>query len=415
MSQAPVVSRAGAVRARGYWLLVAAYFLVQLGRNSPAAVKADLELAFGLSRLQYSQLSAAFFYAYACIQLPGGLAIDTLGPRKTAFGGLAVMGLGTLLHGLSGGYPLLLLSRVLMGLGAGVIFLAVLKYQSAWFSPREFGTVTGVTTCAANVGGMLSQAPLIALSALLTWRGAFYLLGLAAAALALTIRLWVQDAPEGAAAGAASPAPSGRSVLQGLQTVLRNRLIFLPMAANLIAQGVFVTAATWGISYLTEVYGIPASRAGIVTSFLPLTAALATLGAGRLSDRLRSRRAVGTLFSALLCGILALPALLSPLPFSVAAVSLILTGTAAFYSVNFGVAKDLNPPELSGTAAAAVNLGTFAGAAVFPVFFGAILDARQAAGSAAAYRSGWQFLLLSCLALLCLSLRMPQERRSSGS
>ena len=192
----------------GYALLVAAYFLVQIYRGSPAAVKSFLEAELGLSSLQYSQLSAAFFYAYAAMQLPAGILLDLWGPGRVARGGLAVLAAAGLLHALSPGYPLLFLSRLLMGLGAGVLFLALLKFQGSHFSDSAFSAATGLSTCQGNLGGTVAQAPFLALAALLSWRGAFLTLSAVTALLALTAALTLRPS---AAAPKPSPAPRAAS------------------------------------------------------------------------------------------------------------------------------------------------------------------------------------------------------------
>ncbi len=457
----------------GYALLVAAYFLVQIYRGSPAAVKSFLEAELGLSSLQYSQLSAAFFYAYAAMQLPAGILLDLWGPGRVARGGLAVLAAAGLLHALSPGYPLLFLSRLLMGLGAGVLFLALLKFQGSHFSDSAFSAATGLSTCLGNLGGTVAQAPFLALAALLSWRGAFLTLSAATALLALatalTLRPSAPPAKPSPAAPAAIPSPSNPSpeapsctapsaapavssaapsamqaaaphaaaslpperspershdggaprlsgtslpgssafsvpsVLRGLGQVLLTPGIYLPLTVNLIAQGIFVSGTTWGLSYLTEVYGLAPLRAGTITGLLPLAAAASTLLAGQLAGRFPPRR-VGLGFCLLLCLTLAVPALWPSAPLPAAASAVVLLGASTFYSIHFGVARKLCPPELSGAATGFVNMGTFLGAAVFPVLFGLPLENTA---PAIGYQTGFRFLLLTALAMTALECLLP--------
>lgn len=460
----------------GYALLVAAYFLVQIYRGSPAAVKSFLEAELGLSSLQYSQLSAAFFYAYAAMQLPAGILLDLWGPGRVARGGLAVLAAAGLLHALSPGYPLLFLSRLLMGLGAGVLFLALLKFQGSHFSDSAFSAATGLSTCLGNLGGTVAQAPFLALAALLSWRGAFLTLSAVTALLALATALTLRpsappaklspaapaaisspsnpspEAPPSCTAPSAAPAvssaapsamqaaaphaaaslpperspershnggdsqsnsapPSGSStsvssVLRGLRQVLRTPGIYLPLTVNLIAQGIFVSGTTWGLSYLTEVYGLAPLRAGTITGLLPLVAAASTLLAGQLAGRFPPRR-VGLGFCLLLCLTLAVPALWPSAPLPAAGAAVVLLGASAFYSIHFGVARKLCPPELSGAATGFVNMGTFLGAAVFPVLFGLPLENTA---PAIGYQTGFRFLLLTALAMTALECLLPAPK-----
>lgn len=205
-----------------------------------------------------------------------------------------------------------------------------------------------------------------------------------------------------------SAPPSGSStsvssVLRGLRQVLRTPGIYLPLTVNLIAQGIFVSGTTWGLSYLTEVYGLAPLRAGTITGLLPLVAAASTLLAGQLAGRFPPRR-VGLGFCLLLCLTLAVPALWPSAPLPAAGAAVVLLGASAFYSIHFGVARKLCPPELSGVATGFVNMGTFLGAAVFPVLFGLPLEN---AAPAIGYQAGFRFLLLTALAMTALECLLP--------
>ena len=390
----------------GYALLVVAYFLVQIFRGSPAAVKSCLEAELALTSLQYSHLSAAFFYSYAAMQLPAGILLDLRGPGKVARGGLAVLAAGGLLHALSPGYGLLLLSRLLMGLGAGVLFLALLKFQGSHFSDAVFSAATGLSTCLGNLGGAVAQAPFLALAALLSWRGAFLSLSAVTALLALAVALIIRDVPAPAVPAASSAAP----VFRGLGQVLTTPKIYLPLTVNLIAQGIFVSGTTWGLAYLTDVYGLVPLRAGGIAGLLPLAAAASTLLAGQLAGRFPPRR-VGMGFCLLLCLALAVPAFWrgGQPPLVAASAAVVLCGSSAFYSIHFSVARNLCPPELSGVATGLVNMGTFLGAAVFPVLFGLALEG--AASPAAGYQAGFRFLLLSCFGMTFLECLLPGSQQ----
>ena len=396
----------------GYALLVAAYFLVQIYRGSPAAVKSFLEAELGLSSLQYSQLSAAFFYAYAAMQLPAGILLDLWGPGRVARGGLAVLAAAGLLHALSPGYPLLFLSRLLMGLGAGVLFLALLKFQSNHFSDSAFSTATGISTCLGNLGGVVAQAPFLALANLLCWRGAFLFLSAVTALLALLSIPIIQDAP----------APETPPVMQSSTTqptlrsfglIFRTSAFYLPLVINLIAQGIFVSGTAWSLAYLTDVYGLSSLKSGSIAGLLPLVAAVSTLSAGRLSYRFSPRK-VGLGFCLLLCLVLTILTFWPNVPLVIAGISVVLLGSSAFYSIHFGIVRKLCPQELSGVATGFVNMGTFLGAAVFPVIFGLMLEDTTISLSSA-YQASFRFLFLACLIMTCLEFILPATEPSSST
>ncbi|NMC56604.1 MAG: MFS transporter, partial [Eubacteriaceae bacterium] len=134
-------------------LLILAYFFVFFHRLSPAVVKINLQEAFGMTAMQYANLNSAYFYPYALMQIPVGILADTLGARKTSVIGCILMALGSIFFGLSPSFNLIIAARILVGLGASVIFLSILKIQASWFEEKEFGTLTGMTTFIGNLGG----------------------------------------------------------------------------------------------------------------------------------------------------------------------------------------------------------------------------------------------------------------------
>jgi MFS family permease len=84
------------------------------------------------------------------------------------FPGLALIGLGLLLFAqapVSGGYALHVLpSMVLLGLGAGTSFPALMTIAMSGVKPTEAGLASGLVNTAAQVGGALGLAVLATLS-----------------------------------------------------------------------------------------------------------------------------------------------------------------------------------------------------------------------------------------------------------
>src|SRR3954467_10012892 len=68
----------------------------QASRTLMAIIGPVLAVEFSLSASELGLLAACMFAAYAAAQLPGGLALDLLGPRRvqTAFALVAAAGFG---------------------------------------------------------------------------------------------------------------------------------------------------------------------------------------------------------------------------------------------------------------------------------------------------------------------------------
>src|SRR5260370_7248412 len=85
------------------WGIPALGFLIAfLHRAAPGVIAKDLMQAFGMTGAAVGLLSAMYFYSYAGFMVPGGLLIDSVGPRWVIAGGGLVMRLGPLAMALPG-------------------------------------------------------------------------------------------------------------------------------------------------------------------------------------------------------------------------------------------------------------------------------------------------------------------------
>ncbi|MCL2886283.1 MAG: MFS transporter, partial [Betaproteobacteria bacterium] len=59
-----------------------AYVLSFFQRFAPAGIAPDLAAAFATSAASLGALAATYFYVYTVMQVPTGILVDTLGPRR---------------------------------------------------------------------------------------------------------------------------------------------------------------------------------------------------------------------------------------------------------------------------------------------------------------------------------------------
>lgn len=394
-----------------FGVLLLTYFFVFFHRLSPAVVKINLEQAFGMTAMQYSNLTAVYFYPYAIMQIPSGILADTLGARKTGVIGCLTMAVGSILFGLAPGFSMLMFGRMLVGLGASVIFLSILKIQSVWFSESEFGTLTGMTTFAGNLGGAVAQGPLAFMVGLLTWRMSFIAIGIFSVILALAILILVRNKPEdkGYAPIVVHRVQSQEEhvgIWSTLKEIVTCKYMWPIIAINFLAMGVSFTITAWALPFLTDVYGLSVGKAGSITFFYPLGAAVGCIVTGTLTDKIKRRKLPAILMSIGVIICLALIAFVNngKPPLSVFAVCLILISIFLTYSVLFySISKDINHPRFSGMATSVPNVAVFAGAAVVPLVFGGIITKYQPLlGHQGAYQK--MFLGFLAVAVVCTIL-----------
>ena len=115
---------------RSAWMLAVvagAYVLSFFHRFAPAGIAQDLAVSFQTTAASLGVLAATYFYVYTVMQVPTGILVDTLGPRRILLLGAIVACAGSILFGLAPSMQVALVGRTLVGLGVSVTFIAMLK------------------------------------------------------------------------------------------------------------------------------------------------------------------------------------------------------------------------------------------------------------------------------------------------
>jgi predicted MFS family arabinose efflux permease len=356
-------------------VVVAAYVLSFFQRFAPAGIAQDLAAAFQTSAASLGALAATYFYVYTVMQVPTGILVDTLGPRRILLLGGLVAGGGSLLFGMADSLDGALVGRTLVGLGVSVVFIAMLKIIAVWFEERRFATVVGMSMLVGNFGSVLAGAPLSWLAQTAGWRGVFVGVGFVSLALGGLCWLLVRDRVT-AGEGAHPHAVDRTVVLSGLLSVVKNPYTWPAAAVNFgIAGSFFAFAGLWATPYLTQVHGMTRAVASSHLSLYFAGFALGCLFIGGLSDRLGRRKRV-VLIAAHVYGLIWLVWLTGmTMPVAVSYVLFAAMGLAtAAFTFTWACAKEVNPPQLSGMSTSVTNMGGFLGGALLQPLVGWVMD-----------------------------------------
>jgi predicted MFS family arabinose efflux permease len=377
-----------AARRVVFGLALASFILSFVHRTAPAAIAGELTSAFSISSAVLGTLAATYFYVYTLLQIPVGVLADTLGPRKILSWGAAIAAAGSLLFALAPVWELAAIGRTLVGIGVSVAFIAILKVSAVWFRPQRFATLAGLTMFVGNLGAVAAGSPLAWVVTWTSWRSVFVALAVFSALLALATWLRVRDRPEDLGYPAVNPVPAGSADvpwLRALGRVLANPATWPPFFVNLGVGGSFLAfAGLWAVPFLVDTRGMSRVLAAQHASLLLLGVAVGSLAIGRLSDRLGSRRGVMRAF-VLLYSLSWSPWLLGAQWPHWATLSwfglmgLLIPG----FTLSWTLAKEANPPQVSGIATSVVNTGIFLGAGILQPLVGWVLDQARASGSAA--------------------------------
>jgi sugar phosphate permease len=377
------LARLRRLRWLSFALVSGAYVLSFFHRIAPNAIAGELRATFHASGAELGALAATYFSVYTVMQVPTGLLVDALGPRRiVALGGVAA-GVGSILFGRAESLAGASLGRALVGLGVSVTFVSLLKLVTSWFREAEFGTISGFVMLIGNLGALASATPLAWAVGVTSWRNVFVAVGLSSLAGAALTWLLVRDRPADAGLpsireleGRAEHAPHGGRWWDGLAVVLRNKATWPGFFVNLGLAGAYLSfAGLWAGPYLMTVHGMTSTRASAHTFVMLVAFALSSLAVGRISDRIRRRRApalaLGLVHAACWVPLVA-GAPLAPLASFV--LFAVMGGSAPAFTLSWASVKEVNPPALAGTAMAVVNTGVFLGPTIYQPLVGYVLD-----------------------------------------
>jgi ACS family D-galactonate transporter-like MFS transporter len=302
--------RASSGRWTIVWLLFAASLINYLDRSSISLALPLISKDLGLGPESKGVLLSAFFWSYALMQIPVGWATDRVNLRWLYFAAFVLWSLGQGLTGFAGSLTVLIIFRMLLGVGESIYLPGGTKIVSMLFRPEERGLPCGMFDFGTRMGLVLGGLIIPWLLIRLDWRTSFRLLGFAGL-------LWVIPwlwATKGRLDQRPRVALKTRSRSQEIRWLLTNRNLIGICLGFFCFDYYWYLFVTWLPDYLVTVRHFTILRAGFFSS-LPyfVFGASEPLG-GWIADRLtahgwdQTRTRKGIVTVAFLTGLLLIPA-----------------------------------------------------------------------------------------------------------
>jgi len=124
-------------------LLAAALFINYVDRGALPIAATLVQDELGLSPRQLGLLFSAFFWSYALLQIPVGWLAERFGAQRVLAVGLALWASATMLVGFAHSFTVLLLLRLLLGVGESAGFPCVSKLLATVVPVAGLGTANG--------------------------------------------------------------------------------------------------------------------------------------------------------------------------------------------------------------------------------------------------------------------------------
>lgn len=234
-----------------------AYFLSALIRAITATLAPTLVQEFSLQSRDLGLLAGGYFLGFALTQLPLGLWLDRMGPKRVELSFLTVAVVGCIAFALAQNFWSLLAARVLCGVGLSACLMAPLTGYRRWYAPEQQMRSNSWMLMVGSFGMVASTLPVQWLMPFVGWRGIFALLGALVVLAMLTIAWqsprWQTDA---------EAAENRAGVLNSYREVWRNPYFKKMAPLGFFSYGGMVAMQTlWAGPWMVKVGGYSAQEA----------------------------------------------------------------------------------------------------------------------------------------------------------
>lgn len=360
-----------------------AYIVAVLQRTSLGVAGVEATDRFHVSAAVLSSLAVIQLVVYAALQIPVGIILDRVGPRRLIATGAALMLVGQVTLAIAPSIGIAIAGRVLLGSGDAMTFISVLRLLPNWFSGRRLPIVSQWVGTLGQVGQILSAIPLTLLLGAAHWTPTYLILSSASGIALIGVLIFVRNGTSPITSSVPTQGGAPVSPLRHLRDSLARPGTRLGFWSHFVTQSSgTVFALLWGFPFLSVALGYGPSSASLLLTLMVLTAMVAGPVLGLLVARFPLRRSTIVLgiVSAMAVAwtiVLAWPG--PPPVWSVILLLVVIAIGGPGSLIGFDFARTFNPLRSLGSANGIVNVGGFTASFVMMFAIGLVLDAYDTA------------------------------------
>jgi MFS family permease len=313
------------------------YFSFQTGYS---IVNSSVQKDVGLSIAQVGVIAAVYTWVFALCQFLSGAMLDRMGARRILLPSILLVTIGIFVFANAKNFEMLLLSQIVIAVGACSGFVGAGYVGGRWFGMARFSFMFGLVQFSASLFSAFGQN----------------LLSLALSSFLVVATRYLRDPnPIAPQAGQSFSSFLG-AVFQSLFKVASLPHIWVASAFGALCFGVMLALGVVWAPKLLMSRGLDSSSANLASSLLWLGLAVGCFIAPWSSDRLQRRKLPALI--GIILQVLALSLLVYSSPFGapgdMALCFIFGLGNSA-HMLAFSTAGDVVEPENIGTSAAIVN------------------------------------------------------------
>ena len=269
---------------RVFLLFSAGYFVSYVFRGVNLGFAPLITHDLGLSAADLGLLTSLYFLGFAGAQIPAGVLLDHYGTRRVTAGTLLFAAAGIWVFGAAHGIGMMMLGRLLIGVGVSVCLGAAFKALAQHFEPARLPLVNGLVMAVGGLGGVVVGSPLTWVLTFASWRAVCGGLGVLTILVALALWTLAPDRREehhGVSLGAQ---------FKGTWHILKSAAFWKIASFSVVTQGVFYAMQSlWVGAWMRDVMGFAPREAAALVSILGFAMMAGCVGFGAAARSLEKR------------------------------------------------------------------------------------------------------------------------------
>ncbi|MGF6921932.1 MFS transporter [Paraburkholderia sp. 40] len=378
---------------RVFLLFSAGYFVSYVFRGVNLGFAPFITRDLGLSAADLGVLTSLYFLGFAGAQIPAGVLLDHFGARRVTSVMLLFAALGIWVFGAAHSLGMMMVGRLLIGVGVSVCLGAAFKALAQHFPVARLPLMNGLVMAIGGFGGVMVGSPLTWVLGFSSWRPVCVGLGVMTVAVALAQWTLAPDARE------THRQASIVAQFKGTWHILRSAAFWKIASFSVVTQGVFYAMQSlWVGAWLRDVQGFEPHQAAALVSILGFAMMAGCAGFGAAARSLERRGLSLYAFCGIGMALYVLTQMLimfnAPLPASLLWAAYGIFGGTGILS--YAVMARHFPPQMIGRVNTTLTLIIFLLIFGFQIGVGAVLSHWPASGGhypALAHLSAWEILV----------------------
>ena len=298
MNAHPVVAQKPPPPAAWRWAVLVAISVAMFGNyyvyDSIGPVADSLQRLLGFTDTQIGTLNAIYSFPNIIMVLVGGVIVDRFGTRLSTLAFASICLVGAILTTISPLFPVMAAGRLIFGLGAESMIVAITVAIGQWFVGRQLGFAFGVNLSIARAGSYSADLSTTWLKGLYEagWQPPLlFAAGMSAVAVLGCIVYYALDRYLERHYDVPRPAPAERFVWSDLWRFDRSFWYVIGLCVTFYSV-IFPFRSTFAIKYFQHAHGLSLQDAGALNGYVFLAAIFATPAFGFMADMLGRRAAL---------------------------------------------------------------------------------------------------------------------------